>query len=214
MFALGPYEYESKESLKAKLKTHLANAQDGRVKHPIAHRKLLYLLYMHPRSEEKIGVGVDQFRIASNVKGSGKSFQLVRIDGSIERFSYKTCIDGLAPTMRSRVVEAFRFCVRDQLVNFRASVVLPTTCALTGKVIQNKKELHVDHRVPFWQLLERFRKENQFSLSAINIAGTGEHLSIMDPELQERWRTFHAEVAELQPALKEENLRKGGEIDA
>lgn len=213
MFSLGPYAYESKEALKAKLKAHLANTQDGRIKHPVAHSKLLYLLYMHPRSEEKIGVGVDHFRIASNAQGAGKGFQLVRVDGSIERFSYKTCIDGVAPTMRSRVTEAFRFSVRDQLADFRASVMLPATCALTGKLIQTREELHVDHKVPFWQLLERFREEHRLSLCAIKTTGTGEHLSIADPQLQERWRLFHAQVAELQPALKEENLRKGGGID-
>lgn len=212
MFALGPYKYQSKEALKARLKAHLANAKDGRVEHPVAHSKLLYLLYMHPRSEEKIGVGVDHFNIASNAEGSGKGFQLVRVDGSMERFSYKTCIDGVAPTMRSRVTEAFRFSVRDQLAEFRACVVLPTTCALTGKLIQTRKDLHVDHRIPFWKLLERFREEHGFSLCAIKTHGTGEHLSIADHELQERWKLFHAQVAELQPTLKEENIRKGGGI--
>lgn len=146
MFSLGPYSYSSKEELKAKLRQFLATATDGPIVHPVLVRKLQLLLYMHPRAEEKMHGGVDHFRVASNELGSGRGFLIVRDDRTEERFSYKTCIDGEIATKRSRVVEAFRFAVRDQLAEFRERIQLPTVCALTGGTVVSRKQLHIDHK--------------------------------------------------------------------
>lgn len=48
---------------------------------------------LHPDAEAKIGCGVAHFSVRSADFGS-KCFWLNRIDGTTEKFSYKTCIRG------------------------------------------------------------------------------------------------------------------------
>lgn len=52
---------------------------------------LLALLKCHTESSQKIGVGIDHFRVISNLYGTN-SFELSRLDGSKDDFSYLHCI--------------------------------------------------------------------------------------------------------------------------
>tara|TARA_B100001989_G_C24541151_1_gene467630 strand:+ start:1882 stop:2178 length:297 start_codon:yes stop_codon:yes gene_type:complete len=47
----------------------------------------------HPEADDKIGVGIKHFFVRRADYGT-KCFWLERIDGTVERFSYKYCIDG------------------------------------------------------------------------------------------------------------------------
>lgn len=213
MFHLGPYEYPSKEALKARLKSFLEGAADGPVTNAVAIEKLQYLLLLHPRAIEKIGTGVASFVIARNERGSGKGFKLIRADGTEERFSYKACLDGQTPTNRSRAVEALRFAVRPQLMAFRRSLALPVACALTGEIITDHADLHVDHAKPFWLLVHAFCLRENINLAALKTTGNGEHLGLQDEVMMLRFQRFHQERAHLQPTRKRANLEKGGDYD-
>lgn len=210
MFHLGPYEYPSKEALKVRLKSYLDREPDGPVTNAVAIAKLQYLLLLHPRASEKIGAGVASFVIARNERGLGKGFKLIRIDGTEERFSYKACLDGQTPTNRSRAVEALRFTVRPQLLAFRRSLTLPVACALTGEIIADHADLHVDHDVPFWRLVQEFCLREGINLASLKTVGTGEHLTLQDEATVLRFQQFHQEHARLQPTRKRANLEKGG----
>lgn len=210
MFHLGPYEYPSKQALKARLKAYLDSAPDGPVTNTVAIEKLQYLLLLHPRAIEKIGTGVASFVIARNERGSGKGFKLIRVDGTAERFSYKACLDGQTPTNRSRAVEALRFAVRPQLMAFRRSLTLPVACALTGEIIADHADLHVDHERPFWRLVREFCLGEGIDLSALKTVGNGEHLSLQADDVALRFQRFHQKHARLQPTRKRANLEKGG----
>jgi hypothetical protein len=50
-------------------------------------------LALHPSADEKIGCGVANFSVRSADFGS-RCFWINRIDGTTEKFSYKTCIRG------------------------------------------------------------------------------------------------------------------------
>ncbi|CAM8819869.1 DUF3223 domain-containing protein [Burkholderia pseudomallei] len=213
MFHLGSYEYPSKEALKARLKSYLDSAPDGPVTNAVAIEKLQYLLLLHPRAIEKIGAGVASFVIARNERGSGKGFKLIRVDGTEERFSYKACLDGQTPTDRSRAVEALRFAVRPQLMVFRRSLALPVACALTGEMIADHADLHVDHSKPFWLLVREFCLREGVNLAALKTVGNGEQLTLQDEEMVCRFQRFHEKHARLQPTRKRANLEKGGDYD-
>lgn len=52
---------------------------------------LLAALARHPDADEKIGCGVASFSVRSADYGS-KCFWINRLDGTTEKFSYRTCI--------------------------------------------------------------------------------------------------------------------------
>lgn len=54
---------------------------------------LLDALRNHPEAESKIGLGVKNFKVKSADFGT-QCFWVVRIDGSEEKFSYKSCAKG------------------------------------------------------------------------------------------------------------------------
>jgi hypothetical protein len=51
------------------------------------------LLQRHPHAKEKIGPGIKHFEVMS-ADFNSQCFWVVRIDETVERFSYKACIDG------------------------------------------------------------------------------------------------------------------------
>jgi hypothetical protein len=213
MFCLGEYQYESKEELKRKLRGFLASAPEGCIKHPIAIAKLDCLLQLHPRAEEKVGVGVKEYWIERNHQGSGRGFKLVRTDGSEERFSYKSCIDGQIVTNHLRALEALRFSVRQQRNEFRNSISLPTRCSISDRIISNRAELHIDHKVPFWKVVSQFCRENEIDLNSLSTVGSGEELKLTDDIVQLKFQEFHQTNAKLQATHKEVNLQMGGKFD-
>ncbi len=48
-------------------------------------------LERHPEHEQKVGSGVDYFEVRAADYGT-RCFWVVRVDGSVERFSYKSCV--------------------------------------------------------------------------------------------------------------------------
>lgn len=59
-------------------------------------KQLESLLSRHPRANEKIGTGIDHFEVIA-AEYNSQCFCAVRIDGTMERFSYKTCINITSP---------------------------------------------------------------------------------------------------------------------
>lgn len=212
MFWLGKYTYASKEELKGKLKSFLAESPDGLILHPILVEKLHELLLLHPRAEEKIGVGIQNFAVARNQRGSGKSFKIIRIDGTEERFSYKMCIEGQMVTNRAKVIEALRFAIKPQLLEFRQKVYLPITCGISGRIITTHKELHIDHKIPFWSLVQNFCLQKNIDLNILETEGNGENIRLVNKKIELEFQDFHRKHAELQVSLKEANLEKGGSL--
>ena len=56
-------------------------------------------LVRHPDAAEKVGPGVKQFEVRSADYGT-RCFWVVRLDGTVERFSFKECYKG-TPKIRS-----------------------------------------------------------------------------------------------------------------
>jgi len=212
MFQLGKYEYASKEDLKTKLKVYLATAPEGIILHVILIEKLQLLLMLHPRAEEKTGSGVKQFVIIKNKRGSGKGFMVVRNDGTEKTFSYKKCIDGQTVTNRAKVIEAFRFSIRQQLMDFRKTIELPAVCGISGRAIETNAKLQIDHKVPFWKLLMQFYCSYSVDINFLETKGGGEYLELVDKNVESQFQDFHRKYAVLQPSLKEENQKKAGRI--
>lgn len=213
-FYLGDYEYPTKNEFISEISSYLKTAKSHIITNHEMTEKLSLLLHMHPSAERKIGPGIKHFKVEKNTQGSGSSFVAVRIDDTEERFSYKTCITGRIPTKKSEVLEALRFTVRDQLFAFRKTLTFPTKCALSGNGIEKNEDLHIDHKIPFSELVREFLKIECTTLEKLNTFGNGENLELTDKGLEFRFRKFHENKAVLQPTLMKENIRKGNAKDA
>ena len=214
MYWLGPFQYASKRELLDRLKTFVATAATGKVTHPIAVQKLHLLIAQHPDAARKVGPGVDHFVIKRNALGAGQGLWLVRCDGSETSFSYKRCITGVRQSSYGKVCEALRFEVRAQLIAFRERQTLPTRCAISGNQIMQRRDLHIDHKIPFWRLLQRFAEAQQLVLSALATRGSGETLTLIDQEVAAAFAAFHLQHAQLQPSCRKANGLKGGRLQS
>jgi len=210
MFWLGPFEYKSKKELLDRLKDYLQNAPIGVITSKLAVKKLHLLIAMLPEASRKIGVGIDHFKIVKNELEAGRGIRLVRTDGSEDGFSYKRCISGVIQSPHGKVCEALRFTVRSQLIAFRDALGLPVRCAASGVIITDRKDLHIDHREPFWVLLERFCHDHQVDLTTLETTGNGENLALVDQKVTSEFEEYHRLHTELQPLLKAANVAKGG----
>lgn len=211
MYWLGPFEYASKQALLVRLKHFIRTADVGRITHPVAEQKLHLLLALHPDSRRKIGVGVDHFCLERNLL-AGRGLRLVRVDGTSDSFSYKQCITGVPQSPHGKVCEALHFAVRPQLDIFRANLVWPLNCAITGTAIAHPNDLHIDHKVAFWRLLDQFCSEHQVDLPSLKVVGNGMTLALADTEISEAFVSFHLLNAQLQPTSRQANLCKGGRL--
>lgn len=211
-FQLGDRQYVSKEQLKAELKEFLQNTSEGIIKDKIRIKQLHSLIVLHPYAERKIGSGILHFSVCCNKLGSGKSFVLVRKDGTEERFSYKACIDGKGMSQRLLVLEALRFSIRADMIYFRKTIALPTTCSVSGKRIEDGSQLHIDHKIPFSVLVHNFCLTYHIDLEKLQIIGKGETLRLVDKKIEHLFQRFHKENAILQPSLSTENIKKSNLI--
>ncbi|WP_201165022.1 DUF3223 domain-containing protein [Pseudomonas sp. S60] len=211
MYWLGPFEYASKQALLDRLKHFIRTADAGRITHPLADQKLRLLLALHPDAERKIGIGVDHFCLERNTL-AGRGLRLVRVDESVDSFSYKRCITGVQQSHHGKVCEALRFAVRPQMDSFRAGLQWPIYCAITGDEIVHPNDLHVDHKIPFWRLLEEFCRAYQVDLRTLEVIGNGMCLALTDCEIQMAFVDFHLHHAQLQPTRMQANVKKGGRL--
>ncbi|HHK0231160.1 TPA: DCL family protein [Pseudomonas aeruginosa] len=213
MYWLGPFQYSSKQELLDRLKVFVGTAPVGKISHKIAIQKLHLLIALHPGAERKIGSGIDHFKVQRNVLGAGQGLWIVRSDGTEESFSYKLCITGVRQSSYGKVCEALRFSVRSQLIAFRETLTLPAKCAISGKDIVHRSDLHIDHKIPFWRLLLAFSEVHRVELSRLDTVGSGEALALVDQKISKAFQAFHMEHAELQPSCKAANSLKGGQVE-
>lgn len=211
MYWLGPFEYPSKQALLDRLKHFIQTADLGRITHEVAIQKLHLLLALHPDAGRKIGVGVDHFYLERN-QLAGRGLRLLRVDGTIDSFSYKRCITGITQSHHGKVCEALRFAVRLQIDTFRARLGWPVNCAITGREIRHSNDLQIDHKVAFWRILDKFSREYHIDLPNLQVVGNGATLALADRELTQLFVDFHLRHAQLQPTCKQANVEKGGRL--
>ncbi len=179
---------------------------------------LFALLERHTEYVQKVGGGVSHFSVMKTEHGT-RCFRIERIDGSGTDFSFYHCIKQRAPTRKQEVSQALRRAVRfdiydarDNFLTEHANVDGRVQCAETAEWI-TKDELHLDHRAPltFDLIVTRFLAENGLTFDEIPITtGTNEQVSteITDEAVRERFRAYHAAVAELDPVKNTINLSR------
>lgn len=90
---MGPMHFAKKGDADQYLRAMLYRYDLGDKVNSTDAQVLLGALSHHPNVTEKIGSGVSHFSVRSADFGS-RCFWINRVDGSTEKFSYKTCIYG------------------------------------------------------------------------------------------------------------------------
>ncbi|MFH8371376.1 DUF3223 domain-containing protein [Streptomyces sp. NPDC018031] len=162
------------------------------------------LLDMHPDAAEKIGPGVDRFRVIATPRGHHKGPEAVLVDGSKVAFSYQKCLD--APTHRQRVLAAMRTEIQPQVNTYYESRKASHTLVSdeSGQPLA-PADVHVsfhDIAMEFIQAADGF--------DAVDLtAETARGLALFtDRTLAERWHAHHQEHAVLGLLSAKENLRR------
>ncbi|MNL83458.1 hypothetical protein D3C87_2111100 [compost metagenome] len=62
---------------------------------------------------------------------------------------------------------------------------------MSGAIITDRKDLHIDHKEPFWVLLERFCQDHQIDLTALETSGNGENLALVDQRVSSEFEEYH-----------------------
>lgn len=171
------------------------------------------ILKLHAEANEKIGCGVEKIIIQLEKRFFTRHFSVVRKDGSIEDFSYISCL--YHKSARTDKINAFRHEIIDEVMKFKKEGYGSkkyVRCAITGLNIQ-KKDCHVDHKAPLTlqQLVSNFLKENSLTLEEIRIKPASLKVEevltqLVDRSLADKWKNYHKKHAVLQLVLDHANL--------
>lgn len=164
------------------------------------------------KGKNKIGVGVKEIRIGKVQYGT-KCFEIVRKDLTTEIFSYVFCINGRRKPI-TKFSNACRNAIHSDLHNVKQkyfdqhSVKGKVKCQETG-ILSTWTELNVDHRQPntLSVILDRFIELNNINLNEITYEKDDKNKIILsDKDLENKFRTYHMEKANLRIVRKENNL--------
>lgn len=167
------------------------------------------LLALHRQAVSKIGCGVASFQVEDN--GPTRGFWVTRTDGTRTDFSFPSCLS--PPSRETEALRGFRSEVRDQIVSFRASAFSTTwqvQCVLTGQWVTSD-QAHVDHAIPFLDLVVRFLGLVGLDLGAVPVNPTTDgntETRLLDRELAQSWAEFHRVNAQLRIVSAQANLRR------
>jgi hypothetical protein len=152
---------------------------------------LMSVLNAHSKRDEKIGNGVDFFKV-ENAPGRGCKVVIHHTDPDDEAvsFSWQKCIKKKWNTNEQQAYRAFRFSVTDQTEGYRNSLSAKerVTCTLCGSV--GNRQFDVDHcDLQFKELVNTFTSTHGLQTELID---GGEHkYSFKDDTYSKEWKAFH-----------------------
>lgn len=111
----------------------------------------------HPDWKKKVGVGIDHLEVR-NTRYGNKCFFIIRTDGTITDISYPAAI---SPHNKTKdIMAACRNAVSSMIELFRRSITLPFVCPVTGEVVTDRSNMHIDHYdLTFKELFDLWMKD-------------------------------------------------------
>ncbi|HUH75646.1 MAG TPA: DCL family protein [Chitinophagales bacterium] len=209
---IGEIEFATKKDSLTHYKTILNAYNFGEELTTKDFNDIMNLLETHPSVKEKIGVGIDTVRIAK-VQYNTKSFELIRIDGSTEYFSYTKRIN--APrTNFTKFIEACRQAIQNDLRSVKLEYFEKYSKKGQVKCQESKElakydELNVDHRQPntLSVIVDRFIELNKIDIEKIEyIQIDGGPNKLKNDNLEQEFRKYHKDKANLRIIKKDLNL--------
>lgn len=118
-----------------------------------------------------------------------------------------------AQTHLAQFKGAARYIITQQISEYRDSIELPIKCPLSLKNLRTWKEIHVDHKYPFINLLEEWLEFYDLNPQEIKLVGPPSAKTFADESLSRSWYDWHKEKAVLQAVHSKANLKKGRKLD-
>ena len=172
------------------------------------------LVNLHPEAEDKIGLGISHFTVATENKFGGRNrhFVLHRHDGTYTDFSFSHC---LTPNSNKKndILLALRQAIKDQIWEFRQrafSSGVPVICPYE-KIILSRDRCHVDHEAPttFEALVNCWLTSQGIRLEAVQITPPVDNQLVGQmtntPQIAS-WQSFHRTHAKLRLLSVKGNL--------
>jgi hypothetical protein len=177
-------------------------------------KDVLALLSLHPRASHKVGFGVRKIFVENNDYGN-KCFNVQRIDGSIEDFSYLKCIRGEHKPF-TQFSNACRRAVKNDIVAFKVNYFWKNQnenktikCLESGEQI-TISEGHVDHVAPltFSILVQQFIFIKNIILRQVEYRRRGIcGIEFADSGIKNDFQEWHSKNAILRVIRNTENLK-------
>lgn len=211
---IGDNKFKSKKEALEFFKRILNSYDVGETLSSTDFDNLFCLLEIHPNKNEKIGCGINYFRIGV-AKFKTKSFELVRTDGTHEFFSYTNRINKSKDNFSNFRI-ACRQAVQKDLIKLKQTFFKEKSkngkvqCQETGEFLKYE-ELNIDHRQPntFSVIVDRFLEIKGIELNDIKyIQVNGGPNMLADKNLKAEFRNYHKEKAILRLVKKELNLSR------
>jgi len=209
---IGEKEFLTKKEALNHYKKTLNSYDFGETINKYDFDEVLDLLETHPRKEEMKGVGIKYIRVAK-LRYKSKAFELVRLDGSTEYFSYTKRIN--APrTNFTKFSESCRKAIQEDLRSVKQlyfdkhSKNGKVKCQETKELL-SWEQLNIDHRQPntFSVILDRFIELNKIDLEkVVYVEIDGEGNELVDLDLKRKFVEYHKEKANLRIVKKDVNL--------
>lgn len=211
---IGENEFPTKKAALDFYKEILNSYQVGETLNSADFDNVFGLLEIHPRKKEKIGCGIDHFRIGT-AKFNSKSFEIVRTNGTTEFVSYTkrinkpkdefakfriACREIIQPDLTKVKQEYFK----EYSKNGKAK------CQESGKSLKYE-ELNVDHRQPntFSIIVDRFIEIKDIDLEKVEyLQINGGPNELADKKLKAEFREYHKKKANLRLVKKELNMSR------
>ena len=172
-----------------------------------AHRRAVTdLLQCHVDRAQKIGPGIKRLFVNFAPDHSSVCFWVERIDGVATDFGIPSCLQGIGTLNR----QSFRQVVRPAIDQFRQNRVgnAPTFRSdFSGRTFPTC-EAHVDHEVPFDEIIADFARSEGFALETQLLTLSQDACSVpvwVDPKLPRRFLKHHANYP-LRLVHRRENL--------
>lgn len=166
------------------------------------------LLARHIEADTKVGCGIASLEVENAPGWKNRCFWITRVDGTRTDFGIQSCLN--PATHEQNVRSALRTEVADQVTAFRRNAFAQgaVRCAVTG-VDLTEALAHVDHAKPhtFIALAQDFLAAHD--VASIALAGQGDGdtvLTIVDREIANQWRNYHATHARLRLVSAAANL--------
>lgn len=210
---IGRREFRTKTEVQRHYRSILNDYSLGESLSDTDFNDILDLLTRHPEHEMKIGSGVSHIKVVQNPEYPSRCFWIFRNDGTNTDFSYITCVNGKSKTVNQEFTEACRVSVVDQILEYKNEYFASSGdgfCEETGVPVTWKNS-HVDHIIPFAQIVSDF-------LDFTGIVPSSEMLSestdsqcsvrFVCEKTESEWKSYHQIFARLRVVSVDFNLTR------